>query len=82
MLVASTLIGMVAGVLAAGISVGAIFGALGQWIAAVALILFIMLFVLIVLGGIISLPGGVLNLFNRPDKPHQTMNPPVAVGAD
>ena len=81
-LVASTLIGMVAGVLAVGISVGAIFGALGQWIAAVALILFIMLFVLIVLGGIISLPGGVINLFNRPDKPDQTVKPPVAVGAD
>ncbi len=78
----STLIGLLAGVLAAGFGFGSIFGAIGQWIAAVGLILLIMLFVLIVLGGIISIPGGVVNLFNRPDKPDQTINPPVAVGAD
>ena len=81
-LIASTLIGLLAGVLAAGFSIGAIFGAIGQWIGAVGLILFIMLFVLIVLGGIVSLPGGVVNLLKRPGKPDQTVNPPVAVGAD
>jgi len=81
-LIASTLIGLLAGILVAGFGLGTIFGAIGQWVAAVALILLIMLFVLVVLGGIVSLPGGVINLFNRPDKPDQTVNPPVAVGAD
>jgi His/Glu/Gln/Arg/opine family amino acid ABC transporter permease subunit len=81
-LIASTLIGLLAGILAVGFSFGAIFGALGQWIAAVGLILLIMLFVLIVLGGIITLPGGVRDLFKRPDTPDQMVNPPVAVGAE
>ncbi len=81
-LIASTLIGLLVGVLAVGFSFGALFGAIGQWIAAVGLVLLIMLVVLVVLGGIISLPGGVINLFNRPDKPDQTVNPPVAIGAE
>ena len=41
-----------------------------------------MLFFLAVLGGIISLPGSVLDLFKRPDKPGRTVNPPVAAKAE
>src|SRR6185312_16092292 len=81
-LLASTLIGLLAGVLAAGFGFGAIVSAIGQWIAAVGLILVIMLFFLVVLGGIISLPGGVLGLFKRPDEPGRTVSPPVAAKAE
>jgi His/Glu/Gln/Arg/opine family amino acid ABC transporter permease subunit len=81
-LFASTLIGLLAGILVVGIGFGAIVSAIGQWIAAVGLILFIMLFFLVVLGGIISLPGSVLDLFKRPDKPGRTVNPPVAAKAE
>ena len=81
-LVISTVIGVVAGALADTYSQK--FGAISQWIFGVGLTLLLMLIVLVVLGGIISLPGGLLGLFrrpNQPDKPDKPDNAPVAVAA-
>lgn len=77
-LLASTVLGLLAGVLADGFGLGAIANEVGLWIAALGLTLTIMLFVLIVLGGIISLPGGLMGLFSRPDQPAIPDNSPVA----
>ena len=56
----STLVGMIAGILVQGLSLGAILGEVGQWLAGVGLTLLIMFFVLGILGGIVY---GVSTLF-------------------
>ena len=68
-LVASTVAGLLAGVLADGFGLNTIIGKLGEWVAGIGLTLLLMLAVLVVLGGIISLPGGILGLFKRPGQP-------------
>ncbi len=81
-LVISTLIGVVAGALADTYSQK--FGAIPQWIFGSGLTLLLMLIVLVVLGGIVSLPGSLLGLFRRPNPPDQPDKPdsaPVAVTA-
>ena len=68
-LMASTVAGMLAGILADGFGFNTIIGELGQWIGGVGLTLLLMLVVLVVLGGIVSLPGSVLGMLRRPAKP-------------
>jgi polar amino acid transport system permease protein len=68
-LVASTVAGLLAGMLADGFGLNAIIGKLGEWVAGIGLTLLLMLVVLVILGGIISLPGGILGLFKRPGQP-------------
>jgi His/Glu/Gln/Arg/opine family amino acid ABC transporter permease subunit len=80
----STVVGVFAGILADNFSQHTLAGGIAQWIAAVGLTLLLMLLVLVVLGGIISLPGSLIGLFKRsdkPDQPDQSDNAPVAVVA-
>jgi uncharacterized membrane protein len=81
-LVISSVIGVVAGALADTYSQK--FGAITQWIFGAGLTLLLMLIVLVVLGGIVSLPGSLLGFIRRPKRPDQPDKPdsaPVAVAA-
>jgi His/Glu/Gln/Arg/opine family amino acid ABC transporter permease subunit len=81
-LVISTVVGVAAGAIADTSS--QTFGAIHQWFAGIAITVLLMLVVLVVLGGIVSLPGGLMSLFKRPqspDAPDQPDRAPVAVGA-
>lgn len=81
-LVISSVIGVIAGALADTYSQK--FGAITQWIFGAGLTLLLMLIVLVVLGGIVSLPGSLLGFFRRPKRPDQPDKPdsaPVAVAA-
>jgi hypothetical protein len=83
-LIASTVVGVIAGILADNFSRHTLVGGITQWIAAVGLTLLLMLVVLVVLGGIISLPGTLIGLFKRPKLPNQpdkSDGAPVAVAA-
>jgi len=83
-LVASTVVGVVAGILADDFSGHTVIGGTTQWFAAVGLTLLLMLTVLIVLGGIVSLPGYLMSLFKRPeqsDTPDKFGDAPVPVTA-
>lgn len=81
-LVISIVAGMVAGVLAAGPSIGAIFDEIGGTIAAVGMTLLIMLVVLVALGGIVYLISSVPRLARTPRTPNQSNDTPVAVAAE
>jgi glutamine transport system permease protein len=59
-LAASVLVGIVAAVLADGVSAGTLLGDVGQLFAAIALTLMIMLSILIVLGGLAYIPAALL----------------------
>ncbi|HEV8194616.1 MAG TPA: hypothetical protein VGP82_24455, partial [Ktedonobacterales bacterium] len=61
-------IGLVAAVLADGISVGTALGDVGRLFAAIALTLMIILLVLVVLGGLAYLPAKLLDLRRPPDR--------------
>lgn len=77
-LAASTVAGIIAGVLADGFGFNTLISKIGQWFAGIGLTLLLMLVVLVVLGGIISLPGSVLGMLRRPSQPDDT---PMAVAA-
>lgn len=81
-LVISIVAGMVAGVLAAGPSIGSIFDEIGGTIAAVGMTLLIMLVVLVALGGIVYLISSVPRLARTPRTPNQSNDTPVAVAAE
>ena len=83
-LATSTIVGIVAGILADNFTQHSLPGGIAQWIAAVGLTLLLMLVVLVVLGGIVSLPGSVIGLFKRPklpDQPNQSDNAAVTAVA-
>jgi hypothetical protein len=67
-LAASVLVGIVAAVLADGVSAGALLGDVGQLFAAIALTLMIMLSILIVLGGLAYIPATLLARRQRPGR--------------
>lgn len=67
-LVASEVVGLVAAILAGGASFGAILPHVGQLVAAIGLTLTIMLFVLVLLGGVAYIPSRLLGLRKRADR--------------
>jgi His/Glu/Gln/Arg/opine family amino acid ABC transporter permease subunit len=67
-LTASVIIGLVAAVLADGVSAGTALGDVGRLFAAIALTLMIILFVLVVLGGLAYIPARLLDLRRPPDR--------------
>jgi glutamine transport system permease protein len=83
-MVFSTVVGVICGILADDFSGHTVIGGTTQWFAAVGLILLLMLAVLVVLGGIVTLPGYLMSLFKhpkQPDAPDKSGNAPVAVTA-
>lgn len=64
-LVASVVVGLIAAILAGGASFGTILPHVGQLLAAIGLTLTIMLFILVLLGGIAYLPSRLLGLRRR-----------------
>lgn len=80
-LVISIAVGMVAGVLGAGPSIGAIFDEIGGTIAAIGMTLLIMLVVLVLLGGIVYLISSVPRLARPPRTPNESNETPTAVAA-
>lgn len=68
-LAVSTLVGMLAGVISDGFGLATLIGKVGQWFAGVGLTLLLMLIVLVILGGIVSLPGEALRVFRKPRVP-------------
>jgi His/Glu/Gln/Arg/opine family amino acid ABC transporter permease subunit len=77
----SIVVGMVAGVLGAGPSIGAIFDEIGGTIAAIGMTLLIMLVVLVLLGGIVYLISSTPRLVRPPRTPNESNETPTAVAA-
>ena len=76
-LAVSTVVGVVSGVFADTYSRK--FGAIPQWVSAVGLTLLLALFILVVIGGIVSLLNGLFGLFRRqPGQPGRSDETPVA----
>jgi len=81
----SIVVGLVASILVdpAGISLNTLVNNIGQFFAAVALCLMIILFILLVLGGIVTIPAALLGRGAPTDRPRVTANElqPAAVAS-